>query len=488
MSKWMKRIAVFLICMSLVVSALPTAALAVTVKCVEPITETYINPCYADVMDVSALTSPSVVPLSDDDEYCYSIEEAAEEVRDELKDREQTVRVKIAYQGDYNILLREIFETALEHTGNPTEGDYLRWQYGGYQSSLSGYYAGGTYYLTLTYTVTYYTTEDQEEELDDAVDELLEQLDLEGKSDYQKVKAIYDWMTANIVYDYVHLPDETYKLQFTAYAAMMNKTSVCQGYATLLYRLLLEADVDCRVVTGYADGAHGWNIVCLNREYYNVDATWDAVYAQAGRGYKYFMVSDEHFSTDHTRDAVYTTEEFYAAYPMAAADLDPDTLVEDDRQEDGKHEDDKQEEDRPKEITSEVYPIENGEILGVLPGMTVSQLLASLDQGSNVRAFDGEKELRGDDQVVGLMTLVLMDRETEICSLRVILLGDVSKDGSMNNIDAATVLQYAADWEVEVDPRLADVNCDGKVNNIDAAMMLQYAAGWNITFGSADTE
>lgn len=483
MSKWMKRIAVFLICMSLVVSALPTAALAVTVKRVEPITETYINPCYADVMDASSLISPGVLARNDDEEYCRSIEEAAEEVRDELKDREQTVRVKIAYQGDYNTLLREIFETALEHTGNPTEGDYLRWQYGGYQSSLSGYYAGGTYYLTLTYTVTYYTTEDQEEELDDAVDELLEQLDLEGKSDYQKVKAIYDWMTANIVYDYVHLPDETYKLQFTAYAAMMNKTSVCQGYATLLYRMLLEVGVDCRVVTGYAGGAHGWNIVCINREYYNVDATWDAVYAQAGFEYNYFMVSDESFSADHTRDTVYTTEEFYAAYPMAAADLDPDTLVEDDRQEDGKHED-----DRPKEITSEEYSIENGEILGVLPGMTVSQLLASLDQGSNVRAYDGKKELRGDDLVTGVMTLVLMDGETEVCRLRVVLLGDVSKDGSVDNLDATAVLQFAAGWDVTTDPRLADVNGDGSVDNLDATVMLQYAAGWDVSFRSADKE
>ena len=63
-------------------------------------------------------------------------------------------------------------------------------------------------------------------------------------------------------------------LKYTAYAAMINKTAVCQGYASLLYRLLLECGVDCRVVTGYGNGGrHAWNIVEVDGKYYNVAGT-----------------------------------------------------------------------------------------------------------------------------------------------------------------------------------------------------------------------
>lgn len=44
---------------------------------------------------------------------------------------------------------------------------------------------------------------------------------------------------------------------------MINKTAVCQGYASLFYRLALDAGVDTRVISGEAGGPHAWNIVKL---------------------------------------------------------------------------------------------------------------------------------------------------------------------------------------------------------------------------------
>ena len=80
-------------------------------------------------------------------------------------------------------------------------------------------------------------------------------------------------------YDYTNLNDDNYKLKYTAYAAMCNGTAVCQGYSNLLYRMLLEAGVDCRIISGIGvSGGHAWNIVRLGDLYYNVDATWDSNY------------------------------------------------------------------------------------------------------------------------------------------------------------------------------------------------------------------
>lgn len=85
--------------------------------------------------------------------------------------------------------------------------------------------------------------------------------------------------------------------------------------ASLLYRMVLDAGVDARVISGDAGGPHAWNIVRLNGKYYNLDSTWDA-----GReNYSYFLKSMKAFS-DHERDEDYSSLEFTEAYPMAESD------------------------------------------------------------------------------------------------------------------------------------------------------------------------
>ena len=92
---------------------------------------------------------------------------------------------------------------------------------------------------------------------------------------------------------------------------MINKTAVCQGYASLFYRLALDTGVDTRVISGEAGGPHAWNIVKLNGKYYNLDSTWDA-----GRSaYAYFLKNTNDFD-DHVRDNDYQSNDFIEEYPM----------------------------------------------------------------------------------------------------------------------------------------------------------------------------
>ena len=166
--------------------------------------------------------------------------------------------------------IREIAQEALIHTGEPTEGDYLRWQYGGWnaEGKIEQSAEDNMCYMTFTYTYTYYTTYEQETIVDERISEVLDQLDVYDGSAYDKIHAVYDFICQNTVYDYDNLNDDDYKLKYTAYAALIDGKSVCQGYALLVYRMALELGVDSRVISGTGNGgAHGWNIVEINNLY-----------------------------------------------------------------------------------------------------------------------------------------------------------------------------------------------------------------------------
>ena len=288
----------------------------------------YVNPLYADIVteeDLLPYTPPSSVTYNDP-EYVTTIEEAGQVLREQMKERVESAVVYIQtpctaddLQAYFDELCNEISDQALKHTGSPVEGDYLKWQFGGWSSTGSVSSSNDVYKFTITYTITYYTTAEQELIVDTAVDELLTNLNVSTSTDYEKICAIYDYICENVTYDHDHLDDESYKLQFTAYGALIDGTSVCQGYAVLFYRLALELDVDSRLIAGTGNNSsHGWNIVELDDLYYNVDSTWDAGKTE----YDYFLKSEENF-VKHERYEDYTSEEFYAEYPMAEKDYDP---------------------------------------------------------------------------------------------------------------------------------------------------------------------
>lgn len=296
---------------------------------IDSVSETYINPLYADVITESDLNEPSEMMMADEDiDYCDSMEAAAGEVREQMKQREETIQVGYATTENCTEeavkvqMINDVVAAALVHTGNPEEGDYLKWQYAGWSGKLGGYSLKGTSYLIITYTITYYTSLEQEAQMDDAVNTCLSELQLDGKSTYEKICSIYDYICSNVTYDYETLGDDSYKLKFTAYAALINKTAVCQGYALLFYRLALEEGIDTRLIAGTGNGGtHAWNIVELDGKYYNLDATWDSSRAQSNRSYAYFLKCSDSF-VGHIRNDEYATEAFETQYPMGETDYE----------------------------------------------------------------------------------------------------------------------------------------------------------------------
>lgn len=319
MKKWTSLVLALLMMLSLLPGAWAFEASAADEAEIS-LHQTHINPIYAGVISEADLTVPSRRVLKADGEeieYVTTVEDAGEVMRDAMKLRQEEILVYLETPYISNDALLDlaydISDAAMIHTGVPTEGDYLLWQYAGWEVHIGGTVNNGTAFATYTFTVTYYTSAQQEAEVDAAVAELLDQLNAAGSQDEDKIRAVYDYICANVVYDYDHVNDTSYKTQYTAYGALIDGTSVCQGYAVLLYRLALELDVDARLIAGTGGGeAHGWNIVKLGDVYYNADSTWDA----GETAYSYYLKSDDDFD-GHVRYDEYATESFYEAYPMS---------------------------------------------------------------------------------------------------------------------------------------------------------------------------
>ena len=227
------RIVAWLLVLCMVFAMLPVTAFADEITYIEDQSFTFINPLYADTITEDDLVKPDpITPFStyaSRNGYCDATT-ASELVRDGLVAREKTIIVNACcdfnsmdtvYQ-DMENLVENVLDAAMVHTGNPIEGDYLRWQYAGCHYEVTDAWTDGiSLNMTIEYTMTYYTSATQEAQLDAAVSKLLSQLNVSDLSDYGKLKTIYDYITSHVTYDYANLNDDSYKLKFTAYAALM---------------------------------------------------------------------------------------------------------------------------------------------------------------------------------------------------------------------------------------------------------------------------
>ncbi|MDO5425836.1 MAG: transglutaminase domain-containing protein [Eubacteriales bacterium] len=251
----------------------------------------------------------------------YEFGYAKDYLKQQLIKREEKISFTlISTTSNGKQLLTDLLDAAMETTSTTKgrEGDYLDLHIDSYANpvcySIPVYDKANKsilyYEHQFTYAVKYYTTWDQEKEMTIRVSQVLTDLNLTDKSTYEKVKAIYDYVCKNVSYDYT---DNDGK--FSAYNALVKRSAVCQGYASLIYRLMRDAGIECRVIKGTGMGvAHSWNIVKIGSKFYNLDATWDA--GRDDDEYKCFLKTQAEF-TGHKRDSAYTTAEFNSEYPMA---------------------------------------------------------------------------------------------------------------------------------------------------------------------------
>lgn len=147
----------------------------------------------------------------------------------------------------------------------------------------------------------------------------------EDMSEFEIELYLHDYLANKVAYTL----EATYA--HDAYGALVEGKAVCEGYARAFQYLLMQAGIPSYVVTGESKGeAHAWNLVKIDGEYYYVDLTWD----DQGNDnfYAYFNVTTERLEEDHTiAEQVYdlptctaTAANYFTIYggDLAAGDLD----------------------------------------------------------------------------------------------------------------------------------------------------------------------
>ena len=343
MKRVTKSVTALLLALVLSLTLLPAQALAAdTAPAQTTYIGSYVNPAYAGKIGIprrqstlSVQTAQITQPKKAGTVYT-SEAAAAADLRKQMVSRSEEMVVTLrSARDDMLTLAADLWDLALDHVeGSGTTGDYLRWQHTGKSCAMKKMPLASGYQYTFTYTpyteyfdTIWFTTNAQEAALTNYIrNTILPQLSLGGKTTYQKVQAIYNWITANVKYDYSHMNDPTYLLQYTAYAAAVQKKAVCQGYANLFYRLANDAGVDCRIITGKAYNGtqtedHAWNIVRMEDEkYYCLDATWDA--GLKPEKYEYFLKGLTSFSRDHRAETDKLNTPYWTQYESRTSAAD----------------------------------------------------------------------------------------------------------------------------------------------------------------------
>lgn len=123
------------------------------------------------------------------------------------------------------------------------------------------------------------------------IDRIAKSIDAGSGSLPDRVKALHNWVTDNVVYD---LSTENC---CNIYGAIVEKKAKCDGYSYAMNYLCKINGITSICVTGKVIGAqppgHAWNIIKMDdNKWYYLDSTWDDT-KKTGHSYSYFLIGSE---------------------------------------------------------------------------------------------------------------------------------------------------------------------------------------------------
>ena len=202
---------------------------------------------------------------------------------------------------------KDIHNEIYKDTGKPNEGhtmsaftvgggnllaenrsDGIKYSDGGYKGYYSG--SGG-----------YGDRRDRYQEATKKLDEVIKSLNLDGKSDYDKFKAVTNWIVSNVRYD----DDNETKYQHDLTGAVLDGLAVCDGYAGTFYYMANAVGLNALFEDGIGNDnriRHAWNLVQIDGIYYYADPT-NAYFKEDGEPGSEVLYGQKYFFSLYTPDS-----------------------------------------------------------------------------------------------------------------------------------------------------------------------------------------
>ncbi len=262
------------------------------------------NPLFA-AQSGAAVAAENPQFASDGVLTCSGMDGLIDIVRRQMLARSTSFSVKFTQPGIIPSVTQDFLDElmrrvcAADDPATSGDADYLSYNY----SWAQIYYTGDSKFI---FSLAYQTTAEEEAMVDQKIKQVLDALDVYESSQYEKICAVHSYIVGNVRYD------DTL-IKHSAFDALIDGSTVCQGYALLTYKMLTELNVPTHIITGTGNGGdHGWNIVKIRESWYNLDVTWD----DSTRSKAYFLKGSSDFK-DHIRAAEFTTQQFQALHPMS---------------------------------------------------------------------------------------------------------------------------------------------------------------------------
>lgn len=147
----------------------------------------------------------------------------------------------------------------------------------------------------LSYTYTAEQVEDMMKKVDASADKIIAGLK-DGMSEYEVVKYFYDKLASEVEYN------ENAENLRDIYGALVDKSTVCGGYAKAFSYLCSKVGIESMTVLGdFNETPHMWNMVKVDGDWYHVDVTSGNAMATEFPyiRYDYLCVNDDMINKHH---------------------------------------------------------------------------------------------------------------------------------------------------------------------------------------------
>lgn len=215
--------------------------------------------------------------------------------------RQNRFRIKFrdAKKNDFNRLFERLKELALVHSNTDV-----------YQIDASAFYRFKT--QTFDIELSYRMSEAEYEQVMQWIHERMDPF-LAGKPRrIDTLKFIHDSIVKQSEYD------RAYEKK-SAYNAIFDQMTLCEGYASLARLMLNYAQIDNRLISGQANGVnHVWNLVRFEQNWYHIDFTWDDPVFESGHKDPDFVIYDFYLKSDKTMEKTHQWDK--SKYPQAPND------------------------------------------------------------------------------------------------------------------------------------------------------------------------